>query len=549
MRFVFRSLRGGAITAAAACALLAAVAILPNHRVGAAGGGAAPADGTAADAGIAPGDWPSWTHDVTGSRFNPFETTLTPATVSRLRPKWQFVYPNVDLSTGSQPAVVGDTLYVGSRDGRFYALNAKTGATRWSFDVSPIAGLVDAQHIDPIRDGPSVVGNKVIFGDNRAWLYALDRGTGRLLWSQHLSDHPSAVITGSNTVFGNRIYVGVSSSEEIAAATPTYQCCTFRGQMVAVDLNTGAVSWRYYTVPVPQQTGTGDNGVPEYGPSGAAVWSSPVVDPVSRTVIFSTGNNYTGQDGDGDSVVAVNADTGALRWHQQMTDVDNWTVGCMNATTAPHCPGLADGTALDFDFGAGPNLFRANGRLLVGVGQKSGVYHTFDAATGQIVWQRQLSEPQPNGGRSGIQWGTSYDGAQLYVATWQGNPGVLYALDPATGTTRWSVPAPAAGCTTGGAAAFPDCKPANISAVTTTPGLVWEGTADGKMRVYSARDGHQLWEYDTVRQWTGVNGPTGSGGSIAGNSGAVVSHGMLYVNSGYYSFYGIPGQVLVAFGI
>jgi polyvinyl alcohol dehydrogenase (cytochrome) len=553
MRNVFRSPRGGAITAAAACALLAGiVAISPASLVGAAGGPTAPvaqAAATGAD-GMVPGDWPGWTKDVIGSRSNPFETAITPSTVGRLRPIWQFVFPDVDESTGSQPAVVGDTLYVGSRDAKLYALNARTGATRWSFDAATVAGPVDADHIDPIRNGPAVVGGKVVFGDNRANLYALDKTTGHLLWTTRLSDHQAAVVTGSTLIFGGRAYVGVASSEEVTAANASYPCCTFRGQLVAVDLATGHVDWRHYNVPEPQQTGTSDNGTAEFGPSGAAVWSTPVVDPVSRTVFFATGNNYTGAVGDGDSVVAVDADTGALKWHQKMTQSDDWTVGCMFPTGAPHCPGLADGTALDFDFGASPNLFVANGRLLVGVGQKSGVYHTFDAATGRIVWQQQLSVPQPNGGRSGIQWGSSYDGHRLYVATWQANPGTLFALDPATGSIVWRTPAPADGCTTGGAAAFPqNCNVADISAVSTSPGLVYEGSADGKMRVFSAADGHQLWQYDTVRQYTGVNGLTGSGGSIAGNSGAVVSHGMLYVSSGYYSFYGIPGRALLAFGI
>ncbi|MFI2710615.1 hypothetical protein ACH495_10870 [Micromonospora sp. NPDC018662] len=109
----------------------------------------------------------------------------------------------------------------------------------------------------------------------------------------------------------------------------------------------------------------------------------------------------------------MNADTGALRWKQQTTDSDSWTVGCLLPTPTPNCEGLADGANLDYDFGATPNIFYASGRLLVGVGQKSGVYHAFDAQTGQILWQQQLSLPQPNGGKSGIQWGSSCDGSRL----------------------------------------------------------------------------------------------------------------------------------------
>jgi polyvinyl alcohol dehydrogenase (cytochrome) len=275
-----------------------------------------------------------------------------------------------------------------------------------------------------------------------------------------------------------------------------------------------------------------------------------VVDPATGTLYFATGNNYTGVAGDADSVLALDAATGRLRWRQRMAAADEWTVGCLNPPDRPHCPGLQNGTNLDYDFGTTPNLFRVGARTMVGTGQKSGVYHAFDAATGRVVWQRQLSVPQPNGGSSGIQWGTSYDGQRLYVATQDAAPGTLFALDPAIGRILWRTPNPADGCRTGGAVAHPDtCKLAHISAVTSTPCLVYEGSADGKMRIYRASDGAVLWQYDTVRQYTGANGLTGSGGSVAGNGGAVVAHGMLYVQSGYYTFAGMPGRVLIAFGL
>jgi polyvinyl alcohol dehydrogenase (cytochrome) len=150
----------------------------------------------------------------------------------------------------------------------------------------------------------------------------------------------------------------------------------------------------------------------------------------------------------------------------------------------------------------------------------------------------------------GILWGSASDGRRLYVATWQGKPGTLFGLDPATGEILWRAPNPVDGCTTGGAAAHADaCTLANMSAVTATPGLVYEGGMDGKMRIYRAEDGEILWQYDTVRELTGVNHVTGSGGAIAGHGGAVVAHGMLYVRSGYFSWFGIPGRVLLAFGL
>lgn len=496
------------------------------------------------------GDWPTWQKDLFGSRFNPAETKLNPSTVRDLTLKWAFAFPRIPYATArSQPAVVGGTVYFGGPDSKFYALDAKTGATRWTFDLSTVAGPWDDNHQNPVLDGPAVAGRKVYFGDGRGYLYALDRDSGRLVWATRLDTHPTAKITSSPVVFSGRVYIGVSSSE--SGTGTDYPCCTFRGQIVAVNANTGSVEWRYYTVPPAQQVGTWPSGAAKYEPSGGAVWSTPVIDPATRTLYVGTGQNYTGGAGDTDSVLALNTDTGAVRWKRRMTQADTWRVLCRRPDLSGYCPGLADGTALDFDFGAMPNIFVANGRKLLGIGQKSGVYHTFDAATGEIVWQTQLSVPHPNNGDSGIQWGASYDGLRLYVATWKADPGTLFALDPASGRILWETPNPADGCSWGGSAQYPDlCELGHTPAVTSSPGLVYEGSMDGKMRIYSSETGALLWQYDTVRDYAGVNGLPGRGSALSGNGGAVVADGMLYVQSGYYPFYPTTtGYVLLAFGL
>ena len=500
-----------------------------------------PADATA-------GDWPGWQKDLHGTRYNAAETVITPSTVAGLKLKWSFVFPEVgDQQHGNQPAVVGHTLYVGWGDGKLYALDARTGETLW---VSDAAAGAKAS----VSTGPAVADGKVIFGDDGGSLHALDAGTGRQLWSVRVGEHETAQLSSSPLVFEGNIYVGVANGEEAAASNPGYPCCTARGQLVSVSLATGTVRWRHYTLPPAERAGSWPSGEAKYEPSGAGVWSSPAVDPVSRTVFYGTANNFTGTTGDHDSVIALDADTGAVRWKQQLTHPDAWTVGCIRPLEhhlpVEHCVGMADGTNLDWDFGSSPNVFTVGGRTLVGIGQKSGIYHTFDAATGQIVWQRQTSTAQHNGGSMGILWGSASDGHRLYVATWHANPGTLFGLNPATGEVLWRTPNPADGCTTGGAAAHGDaCHLSHMAAVTATPGLVYEGSMDGKMRIYRAEDGEILWQYDTIREFTGANHVTGSGGAIAGHGGAVVSHGMLYVQSGYYTWFGIPGRVLLAFGL
>lgn len=504
--------------------------------------------GTSAGAGSrpAPGDWPTWQHDTYGSRFNPAEHRVTPANVGGLKLKWAFTYPKDAGTPRSQPAVTGGVAYFGGPDGVFYARDARTGAARWSFKL-PTAADYPLQ----VQDGPAVARGKVFFGDNHGSLYALDQRTGRLAWTTRLDSETTAILTSSPIVSGNRVYVGVSSGQNTLGKD--FPCCTFRGHLDAVDADTGRVAWRHYTVPKPRKTGTWPSGAAKYEPSGGGVWSTPAIDPLTRTLYVGTGQNYTGSGGDFDSVLALDTVTGRARWTRKMTDVDTWRSECnpQSEEDKAYCPNLPDGTALDFDLGAAPNLFRAGGRPLIGIGQKAGVYHVLDARTGKIVWQRQLSKPMPSGGLSGIQWGTSYDGRRLYIATYMADPGTLFAMDPATGHVIWKTPAPADGCTTGGAAPYPDiCQRGFTPAVTTTPGLVWEGGMDGKMRAFSARSGKVLWTYDTMRQVTGVNAAVGRGGALSGGGGAVVANGMLYVQSGY-AFTPYPndhGSVLMAFG-
>lgn len=493
-----------------------------------------------------PGDWPTWQQDARGSRYNAGEHRITPRTVGGLELKWAFGFPKAAGPPHSQPAVVGRTVYFGGPDGRFRALDARTGAPRWEFDLGTV-GTGRAQ----VRDGAAVAHGTVLFGDTRGYLYALDQRTGKLDWATRLDTTVSAIVTSSPIVHRGRVYVGVSSGENLLGKD--HACCTFRGHVDALDIDTGKLAWRYYTVPEPKQDGTWPNGLPRYAPSGGGVWSTPAIDPTTDTLYVGTGQNYTGSGGHFDSVLALDARTGRARWTRKMTDVDTWRQECSSPTPEDHryCPNLPDGTALDFDLGAAPNIFTAGGRRLIGIGQKVGVYHVLDARTGRIVWQRQLSEPMPGGGLSGIQWGSSYDGRRLYVATYMANPGTLFALDPANGHVIWKTPNPSDGCATGGASQYPRiCRLGHPTAVTSTPGLVWAGSMDGKIRAYSSRTGEVLWSFDTIADFPTVNGGTGRGGSISGGGGAVVAHGMVYVLTGdmFTPYPNDKGSVLLAFG-
>jgi polyvinyl alcohol dehydrogenase (cytochrome) len=529
------------------CLALGAVSLIAPQAISASAARAGSPDGQAAN-------WPTWQKDLSGSRYAGAETAINPSTAGKLTLKWAFTFPRITgVSPGSQPAVVGDTMYVGSTDAKLYALNARTGAVRWSYDLTQVAGPWTAANPDPVRDGPAVSDGTVYFGDSRGYLFAVNQYTGKLRWATLLDTvNPDVEITSSPIVFGGHVYVGVSNKEAgYQLQNQDYACCTARGELVALNARTGAVTWRHYTVPPAQPVGTWPSGATEYAPSGGSVWSSPVIDPASRAIYVGTGQNYTGSAGEIDSVLALDLDTGRLRWQYQARPADTYTQICDKKQFAGYCPGAANGTDLDWDFGSSPNLFRAGGRELVGVGDKSGVYYALDASTGKLIWSQALTpDPLKSGGNGGVQWGSSYDGRRLYIATWFAKPGTLFALDPATGSIIWQTPTPADGCTTGGAAGNQACQPGFTPAVTTSPGVVFEGNADGKAYAFSADNGQLLWQYDTVHAFDSVNGPPGFGESVSGLGGAVVADGMVYLQSGYYPLnVSADGTVLLAFGL
>ena len=147
----------------------------------------------------------------------------------RLRLKWAFGFP-LTTNANAQPTVVGGLLFVGGGDSKVRALDAKSGCTRWAFPTE--APVRTAISFAPISDNDQLA---IFFGDVRANVYAVNAMTGALIWKSKVDDHPAARVTGAPTVYSGVVYVGVSSIEEVTGSRPTYQCCTFRGSVVALE--------------------------------------------------------------------------------------------------------------------------------------------------------------------------------------------------------------------------------------------------------------------------------------------------------------------------
>jgi polyvinyl alcohol dehydrogenase (cytochrome) len=374
----------------------------------------------------------------------------------------------------------------------------------------------------------------------------VDAATGALLWTRNLDDHPSARITGAPTLHENRLYVPVASGEEGQGNNAKYECCTFRGSLVALDAPTGALVWKTFTIAAEAKPiGKNASGTTRWGPSGAGIWSSPTIDAKRHLVYAATGNMYTEpQQGTSDAIMAFDLDSGAIAWIVQVTPRDVFVVGC-NQPNPANCPAQAD-LGPDFDFGSSPILAKLPGGTDIIVdGQKSGVGWAFDPdKRGAVKWQYRAAKGSALGG---MEFGSAVDGTNAYFAVADGNspqPGGLHAVKLATGERAWYAPPPAPVCGAPGRG----CNAAILAAITVIPGVVFTGSNDGAIRGYSTADGSMIWQFDSNRDFDTVNGVPAKGGSISG-PGPVVAGGMVYVNSGYGALGGRPGNVLLAFGV
>jgi polyvinyl alcohol dehydrogenase (cytochrome) len=485
--------------------------------------------------------WNGWGNDVANTRFqNAKAAGLTAADVPRLTLKWAFGFEGTTSASG-QPTVAGGRVFVGNTNSTFYSLDLKTGCTYWTFKAD--GGVRNAPSIARV----SVAGalrHVVMFGDVRANVYGLDAETGQQLWKIKVDDHQMARITGAPTYHNGRLYVPVSSTEEVPGGSEKYPCCTFRGSVVALDAATGRQIWKTYMIAEePTIVGKNKIGTPIWKPAGAAIWTSPTLDPEKNRIYVATGNAYTEPAAPtSDAVVALDMTSGKIVWVQQATPNDAYLVRCKAGVG--NCP---EELGPDFDFGNSPILRTLpGGRRVLSLGQKSGiVYGIAPDENGKILWQMRAGK---GGELGGIEWGSAADERNIYVPISDvlhppAEAGGLVAYELATGKEVWKVPAPPLYCTTG-----PGCTGAQSAAISVMPGVVFSGSIDGHLRAYASGDGKIIWQFNTMRPFETTNGVKAQGGSIDA-AGPVIAGGMVLTNSGYGLWRGKAGNVLLAFGL
>jgi polyvinyl alcohol dehydrogenase (cytochrome) len=502
--------------------------------------------------------WNGWSPDLSNHRFQPAAMAgLSAADVPRLKLKWAFGFDG-DSMAFSQPTIVAGNVFVGSQQGKVFSLDARAGCLRWSYQAEAAVRTAVIVGALPGKQPPNYA---AFFADQRGGVYAVDAATGNLLWKVQADSHPQVRITGSSQLWRGRVYVPVSSAEEVASIDPHYECCRFRGSVVALDAETGAQLWKTYVIDeAPHPTTKSALGTQFLGPSGVAIWSAPTLDPERKALYVGTGNNYSDPAvTTSDAILALDMDTGKLLWSRQLTPDDAYNSSCR--TTFENCPKTK---GPDFDFGSSPILVSLHGgrRALV-AGQKSGLVYALDPDNaGKVLWQVRVGEGGLNGG---VQWGSTVDDDNAYVAvsdvarvrhetTINGQKMVTRTLDPAkggglfalrlsTGEKVWQTLPSKSACQD-----RPNCSPAQSAALTAIPGVVFSGAMDGRLRAYSTVDGLVVWDFDAVRDFTTVNGIPARGGAFDG-PGPAIAGGILYVNSGYGRYGAMPGNVLLAFSV
>jgi len=474
--------------------------------------------------------WSGWGADVRNTRFQPAKDAgLSPDQVSRLKLKWAFGIPDAKSVIG-QPMVAGGRVFISGDTHTVYSLDAATGCQYWAFKAED-----DVRNSPTIGPTPGRAGrSSLYFGDLKGNVYAIDAANGELLWKIVADSHPKTRITASPKLYEGRLYIGVSSLEEVGSADPGYQCCTFRGSVMAVDAGTGKQIWKTYTISdAAKPTRKNSKGTQLWGPAGGGVWNSPTIDVKRHALYVGTGDAYTEPAAKNtDSIMALDLNTGKILWSVQDLGGDAWIVGCDVNPRPENCP---KNMGPDHDFGASPILRDLpNGHSVLIAGQKSGMVWAHDPdRQGAVLWKVQTSD-KPAGFAGQIVWGGAADEQNAYFGL---SSGGVVALGLADGARKWFAPLePAAGKAAG-----------RESALSVIPGVVFATGWDAVVHALSTADGHVLWEFDTAKPYQTVNKVAAKGGSMGG-PGPTVAGGMLFVGSGFPGIQnGMPGNALLAF--
>ena len=468
-------------------------------------------------------DWPSYNGQTVGFRYSAL-TQINKSNVGRLVPKWMFSLPNTPPLQVT-PVVVDGVMYVTSAN-QCYAIDAGSGRQIWHYSRPRTKGLI-GNAAGGVNRGVAVAGDRVFMVTDHAHIIALHRATGALLWETEMADwRQNYNATGAPLIVGNLVISGSAGGDE-----------GVRGFLAAFDQATGKEVWRFWTVPAPGEPGSETWQGGGIAHPGATTWLTGTYDADLDTVYWPTGNptpDLYGDDRQGDnlysdSIVALDAKTGKLKWHFQFTPHDVW----------------------DYDAQETPALIDANWqgkpRKLLVQANRNGFFYVLDRTDGKflfgtkyvksVTWATGLTpegrpirvpnmEPSLDGKRvcpsleGASNWySTSFNPATglYYVQTndkcgvftkipmeWAAGRGymggsfmqapdepaqrVLRAIDIQTGKIAWELPQPGPVTSWGGV-------------LSTAGGVVIFGEDSGSLMAADASSGKPLWSFQTNQNW------------------------------------------------
>ena len=470
-------------------------------------------------------DWLHTNGDYAQTRFYGGKQ-INAGNVKRLRPEFMF-QTEVRESMETAPIVVDGVMYMTTSFNHVYALDAATGKEFWHYKHK--MGAITTFCCGPNNRGVAIEGGKLFMGTLDAKIISLDAKTGKLLWETEIADPEKGYSeTMAPTVVDGKVLIGTNGGEY-----------GIRGFVKAFDSATGKLLWTFYTIPEKGHEGvwaendaTGRNMKRDiavekaqlardssfYQTLGGGVWMNPAVDLKTRTIFFVVGNpspDLYGAERPGDnlyteSMVAVNLDTGAYKWHSQYIAHDVWD---LDAVSPPILMDVKD----------------KSGKMIPAVihGGKTGHIYVHDRADGKLIRFSEAMIPQEGmwtlptatgarmlpGANGGVEWSpmainpnlrmayamnlhqpmtyhveaSKYPGGKLWlggafkVIEGEKQSGRLAAVNVDTGKMAWK---------------FDTEQPLIGGAIATAGDLVFYGEGNGLFRALHAKTGKLLWEYN-----------------------------------------------------
>jgi len=486
-----------------------------------------------------PRNWLTYSGSYSSQRYS-LLSQVSPVNVKNLEQKWVFQAESLEKFE-TTPLVVDGIMYLTQAPSDVVALDAKTGRIFWiyryvvSTDVRPCCGSVN--------HGLAILGDTLYLATLDAHLVAIDAKAGRPLWNVKVATASAGyAMTLAPLVVKDKVIIGVAGGE-----------FGIRGFVAAFNASTGSEVWRTYTVPGPGEPGHESWQGNSWEHGGGPVWLTGSYDPALNLTYWGTGNpgpdwNPAQRAGDNlysDSVLALDADTGTMKWYFQFTPNDPYDYDAVQIPVL--VDGMWNGASRKLMMWANRNGFfyvldRTNGQFLAGY-----PFIKLNWASGLDAKGRPVLTPQPEGAPTfpGLQGGTNWYSPSysprtglFYVSAWEdyasvfireaqtfeegrrfvgGRPtspipgaqnvpgatkrppinvwteaaghGAVIAIDPHTGQKKWK---------------FPMTDTTDSGILTTASDLLFTGGREGYFQALDARTGTLLWK-------TSLGGPIVAG--------------------------------------